>query len=288
MGVASEYWFDGPDGLRLFSRVYPGPTAAAPVVLCLHGLMRTGRDFEDLAEHLAVRCRVIVPDVRGRGLSARDPNFNNYQIPVYLGDVLRLLTGLGVQKATLIGTSMGGLMGMVLAAAQPQLLAGIVLNDIAPEVDPAGLERIRGYAGKAAPVRDWAGAIAQMRSIYGPALPGLSDARWEKLTRACYRADARGVPQPDADPGIAEPLKDASKAAPDLWPLFGAIARIPMLAIRGDHSDIVSAATLERMQREKPDLKTVIAKNRGHAPLLDEPECVAAIDEFLTRSAAIT
>jgi pimeloyl-ACP methyl ester carboxylesterase len=279
--MASEYWFDSQDGLRLFSRVYPGPTAAAPAVLCLHGLMRTGRDFEDLAAHLAPRCRVIVPDVRGRGLSARDPNFNNYQIPVYLGDVLQLLTGLGVQKVTIIGTSMGGLMAMVLGATQPQLLAGIVLNDIAPEVDKAGLERIRGYAGKAPPVRDWPAAVAQVRLVYGPALPGLSDARWEKLTRACYRSDAQGVPQPDADPKIAEPLKDTSKAAPDLWPLFGAVARIPMLAIRGDNSDIVSPATLERMKREKPDLKTVIAKNRGHAPLLDEPECVQGIDEFL-------
>jgi pimeloyl-ACP methyl ester carboxylesterase len=286
--MASEYWFDSQDGLRLYSRVYPGPTATAPVVLCLHGLMRTGRDFEDLAEHLAPRCRVIVPDVRGRGNSARDPNFNNYQIPVYLGDVLRLLNGLGVQKATIIGTSMGGLMAMVLGATQPQLLGGIVLNDIAPEVDNAGLERIRGYAGKAPPVRDWASAINVVRLVYGPALPGLSDARWEKLTRGCYRADAQGVPQPDADPKIAEPLKDTSRAAPDLWPLWGAIAKIPMLAIRGDNSDIVSPATLERMKREKPDLKTVIAKNRGHAPLLDEPECLAAIDEFLAGAAAIT
>jgi pimeloyl-ACP methyl ester carboxylesterase len=279
--AASEYWFDSQEGLRLFSRVYPAPTAAAPVVLCLHGLMRTGRDFEDLAEHLAARYRVIVPDVRGRGLSARDPNFNNYQIPVYLADLQRLLTGLGAPRVTIIGTSMGGLMAMVLAAMQPQMIAGIVLNDVAPEVDKAGLERIRGYAGKAPPVRDWAGAIAVVRGVYGPALPGISEARLEKLTRAGYREDAQGVPQPDADPMIAEPLKDTSKAAPDLWPLWGAIAKVPMLAIRGEHSDIVSAATLERMRREKPDLRTVIARSRGHAPLLDEPECVQGIDELL-------
>jgi pimeloyl-ACP methyl ester carboxylesterase len=279
--AASEYWFESEEGLKLFSRVYPAPTAAAPVVLCLHGLMRTGRDFEDLAEHLAARYRVIVPDVRGRGFSARDPNFNNYQIPVYLVDLQRLLKGLGAPRVTIIGTSMGGLMAMVLAAAQPQMLAGIVLNDVGPEVDLAGLERIRGYAGKAPPARDWAGAVAQVRLVYGQALPNLSDARWERFTRACYRADAQGVPQPDADPLIGEPLKDISKAAPDLWPWWGATRKVPILAIRGEHSDILSAATLERMRREKPDLRTVTARNRGHAPLLDEPECVAAIDEFL-------
>lgn len=279
--AASEYWFDSQEGLRLFARVYPGPGPAAPAVLCLHGLMRTGRDFEDLAVHLAARYRVIVPDVRGRGLSARDPNFGNYQIPVYLADLQRLLAGLGAARVAIVGTSMGGLMGMVLAATQPQLLSGVVLNDVGPEVDPVGLERIRGYAGKAPPVRDWAGAVAVVRMVYGPALPGLSEARLEKLARASYREDAQGVPQPDADPLIAEPLKDTSKAAPDLWPLWGAIAKVPMLAIRGAASDILSAATLARMQREKPDLRTLQVADRGHAPLLDEPECVQAIDEFL-------
>jgi pimeloyl-ACP methyl ester carboxylesterase len=277
----AEYWYESQEGLRLFARVYPAPGAAAPTVVCLHGLMRTGRDFEDLAAHLAVHSRVIVPDVRGRGLSARDPNFNNYQIPVYVADLQRLLTGLAAARIALIGTSMGGLMAMVLAAMQPDLVAGIVLNDVGPEVDRSGLERIRGYAGKSPPVRDWAGALAQVRAVYGPALPGVEEARLMKLARAGYREDAQGVPRPDADPLIAEPLKDTSKAAPDLWPLWGAIARVPMLAIRGAQSDILSAATLARMQRDKPDLRVLTVANRGHAPLLDEPECVAAIDEFL-------
>jgi pimeloyl-ACP methyl ester carboxylesterase len=283
--ASAEYWFDSQDGLRLFSRVYPPPAATAPVVLCLHGLMRTGGDFEDLAAHLAARCRVIVPDVRGRGLSARDPNFNNYQIPVYLADLQRLLAGLGAARVTVIGTSMGGLMAMVLAAMYPGVVAGIVLNDVGPEVDRSGLERIRGYAGKSAPVRDWAGAVAQVRAVYGAAWPGLEASRWEKIARASYRADAHGVLQPDADPLIAELLKDTSRAAPDLWPLWGAIAKVPMLAIRGAHSDILSAATLARMQREKPDLRVLTVANRGHAPLLDEPECVQAIDEFLPTAA---
>ncbi|HKD53894.1 MAG TPA: alpha/beta hydrolase [Steroidobacteraceae bacterium] len=284
--AAAEYWFDSPDGLRLFSRVYAAPGAGAPVVLCLHGLMRNSRDFEDLAPHLAARYRVIVPDVRGRGLSARDPNFNNYQIPVYLSDLTQLFTGLGIERVSIIGTSMGGLMAMVLAVMQPQLITRMVLNDVGPEIDPQGLERIRGYAGKAAPVSSWPEAVASVRGVYGAAWPGLSDERWERIARLSYRANAQGVPEADADPLIGEPLKDTAAAAPNLWPLWGMLARVPVLAIRGAQSDILSAATLARMQREKRDLKVLTVADRGHAPMLDEPECVAAIDEFLAGSAA--
>jgi len=282
--TAAEYWFDSQEGLRLFSRVYAGPSAGAAVVVCLHGLMRNSRDFEDLAPHLAARYRVIVPDVRGRGFSARDPNFNNYEIPVYLNDLLLLLTGLGVGRARIIGTSMGGLMAMVLGVMQPQLVAGIVLNDVGAELDPQGLERIRGYAGKSAPVRSWEEAVADVRGIYGSVWPGLSDERWQRIARLSYRASAQGVPEADADPLIAEPFRDPKTGAPNLWPLWGALAKVPILAIRGAHSDILNAATLARMQHEKPDLEVLEVANRGHAPVLDEPECLAAIDEFLARA----
>ena len=277
----AEYWFDSHDGLRLYSRVYASAAADAPVVLCLHGLMRNSRDFGALALQLAARHRVIVPDMRGRGLSARDPNFNNYQIPVYLQDVLTLLAGLGAAHASIIGTSMGGLMAMLLAVTQPKLVSRIVLNDVGPEVDPRGLERIRGYAGRAAPVHSWPEAAAQVRADYGAAWPDLSDARWDEIARLSYRANAQGVPEADADPLIREPLRDTSRAAPDLWPLWRTLARLPILAIRGAHSDILNAATLQRMQRDKPDLEVLTVANRGHAPLLDEPECVAAIERFL-------
>jgi pimeloyl-ACP methyl ester carboxylesterase len=286
VAAAAEFWFDSQDGLRLFSRVYAGPRADAPVVLCLHGLMRNSRDFEELAAHLAPRYRVVVPDVRGRGLSARDPKFSNYQVPTYLADLMPLFTGLGFQRASIIGTSMGGLMAMVLAAMQPQLVARIVLNDVGPELDPHGLERIRGYAGRSDPVRSWEEAIAQVRAIYASAWPGLSDQRWQRIARVSYRENAQGVPEADADPLIAEPLRDTNAAAPALWPLWGALAKVPILAIRGANSDILSAATLARMRREKPDLKALVVANRGHAPLLDEPECVAAIDEFLAAGGA--
>jgi pimeloyl-ACP methyl ester carboxylesterase len=279
----AEYWFDSDDGLKLYSRIYAGPAADSPVILCLHGLTRNSRDFEQLARHLAADHRVIVPDVRGRGLSARDPNFNNYQIPVYLKDVLTLLAGLGASRAAVIGTSMGGLMAMLLAATQPGLVSGIVLNDVGPEVDPAGVERIRGYVGKAAPVRSWPEAVARTRSVYGSAWPGLSDARWEEIARLGYRANSEGVPEADADPLIGEPLRNSNAATPDLWPLWKALARVPILAIRGAHSDILSVATLARMQREKTDLDVLTVADRGHAPLLDEPECVVALDRFFSQ-----
>ncbi|MBV8909135.1 MAG: alpha/beta hydrolase [Gammaproteobacteria bacterium] len=278
---AGEYWFESHDGLRLFSRVYPGPDAGAPVVLCLHGLMRNGRDFGKLAAQLAVRYRVVVPDVRGRGLSARDPNFRNYQIPVYLQDLTALLTQLGAPRVAIIGTSMGGLMAIALAASAPQWLTAIVLNDIGPEVDPVGLQRIRGYAGTAAPVRTWEEAIVQLRATYGSVWPGLSGDRWEELVRLSYRENASGIPQVDADPRIGELLRDTRGATPDLWPLWKTLARVPTLAIRGAHSDVLSAATLERMRRCRSDLKTLTVANRGHPPLLDEPECLAAIEDFL-------
>jgi pimeloyl-ACP methyl ester carboxylesterase len=170
-------------------------------------------------------------------------------------------------------------MAMVLAAMQPALVARMVLNDVGPQIDPAGLERLRGYVGKSAPVRSWPEAVAQVREVYGAAWPGLSESRWQQIARLSYRADAHGVPQLDADPLIGEPLRD--RPAPDLWNLWSALRHVPMLALRGEHSDILSAATLARMQHEKPDLRVLSVANRGHPPLLDEPQCLAAIDEFL-------
>jgi len=278
---ADEYWYGSFDRLQLFSRVYPGPSPGAPVVLCLHGLTRNSRDFEDLAPHLTARYRVIVPDIRGRGLSARDPNPGNYQIPVYLHDLERLLTGLGAERVAVVGTSMGGLIAMLLAATQPARISRIVLNDVGPEVDPAGLTRIRGYAGKGAPVATWEEATAQLRTIFGAAWRGLDDARWKTLARRSYRTNDHGTLEVDADPMIGEVVRQSSAAAPDLWGLWGALARTPILALRGEHSDILSPATLARMQREKADLEVLTVADRGHAPLLDERDSLAKLDAFL-------
>ncbi len=271
------------DGLKLYARVYDAPAAGAAPVLCLHGLTRNSRDFEDLAPHLQQRHRVIVPDVRGRGLSARDPNPQNYQPAIYLQDILTLIDTIDAQRVAVIGTSMGGLLAMMLAVGHRDRVAGVVLNDMGPEVDPVGLERIKGYAGRLPAPKNWDDAIAQTRSMFGEAWPNLSAERWSTLTRRGYREEA-GVLSVDADPMIGEMLRAApAVASATLWPFWNALHGIPMLAIRGAQSDILSVAIFAKMKAENPELVQLEVAQRGHAPLLDEPECVAAIDAFLAR-----
>lgn len=271
------------DGLELYSRVYDAAPAGALSVLCLPGLTRNSRDFEALAPYLARRYRVVCPDLRGRGLSARDPQWRNYHPGVYVGDIERLMDVLELQRVAIIGTSLGGLLAMLLAAALPQRVAGIVVNDIGPQADPRGIERVRSYAGKLPPVRSWEEAIAQHRQVNGQAWPGLTDEQWAVLARRCYREDASGVPVFDYDPRIGELISAAPAVPADLWSVFSRLRAMPMLVIRGELSDILSLGILQRMQREKPDLESLTVPDRGHAPLLDEPQEIAAIDRFLKR-----
>jgi len=278
----TESYWTSHDGLRLYSRVYEGPAGAASV-LCLHGLTRNSRDFEDLAPHLQHHYRVIVPDLRGRGLSARDPNPQNYQPAIYIQDIVALLDTLSAAQVTVIGTSLGGLLAMMLGVGHRSRIAGIVLNDIGPEADPAGIERIKGYAGRLPPPKDWSDAIAQTKSMFGDAWPNLTAERWSTITRRGFREDASGALSVDADPKIGEMLRAAPAATANLWPFWTALRGIPMLAIRGERSDILSAATFARMKAENLDLEQLEVAQRGHVPLLDEPECIAAIDALLAR-----
>jgi pimeloyl-ACP methyl ester carboxylesterase len=279
----TEIDWQSHDGLRLYARVYAGPDKTAPTVLCLHGLTRTSRDFEDLALHLQRRYRVIVPDLRGRGFSARDPHLQNYRPAIYIQDILALLDTVDAPRVRIIGTSLGGMLAMMLGFSQPARIAGIVLNDIGPEIDPVGIERIKQYAGRLPPARTWAEAVAQTQAVYGDAWPGIAPERWAALARRGYREDAAGAVEVDADPNIGEALRAAPAAAPDLWPLWSALRAVPMLAIRGARSDILSAAAFARMKRENPGLQQLEVADRGHVPLLDEPECIAALDDFLRR-----
>jgi pimeloyl-ACP methyl ester carboxylesterase len=279
----TEIDWQSHDGLRLYARVYESPIKVAPTVLCLHGLTRNSRDFEDLAPHLQRRYRVIAPDLRGRGFSARDPRPQNYQPGIYAQDILALLGTVDAPRVSLIGTSLGGMLAMMLGVSHPARIAGIVLNDVGPEIDPMGIERIKQYAGRLPPARTWNEAVAQTRTVYGDAWPGLAWDRWEALARRGYREDAAGRVELDADPNIGEALRAAPASAPDLWPLWSALRNVPTLAIRGVRSDILNAATFARMKSENPDLQQLEVANRGHAPLLDEPECIAALDAFLSR-----
>jgi pimeloyl-ACP methyl ester carboxylesterase len=287
-----EQRWTSAEGLELYCRIYErlaplkaaagGPLAPRPLtVLCLPGLTRNSRDFEALAPHLATRYRVICPDLRGRGLSARDPQWRNYHPGTYLADLQGLMQVLELERVAIIGTSLGGLLGMMLGATVPERVAGLVLNDIGPEVDPKGIERIKSYTGMLPPVRTWDEAVEQLRTVYGSAWPGLSDETWSCLVHRSYRADAAGAPVLDCDPRVGDALRAAPAAPGALWPVFARLHSIPMLAIHGALSDLLSVSTLERMQREKPDLERVTVGNRGHVPLLDEPEALTAIDRFL-------
>jgi pimeloyl-ACP methyl ester carboxylesterase len=280
---STDFFYNSADGLRLFCGLYTAKRSGGVPVLCLPGLTRNSRDFASLAVHLAERHPVLTPDLRGRGRSAWDPDPTRYQLPTYVQDMFALLQSCSLNRVLVVGTSLGGLMGMVMAAMKPDMIAGVVLNDAGPEIDPSGLRRIAGYAGKLPPVFSWAEAAAQARSVYGLALPGLTDAEWLEYAHRGYRENEAGAPIPDMDPRIGEAFRNPSAAAPDLWPLYAQIKGVPMLVIRGSLSDLLSAATVARMAREKPDLQHTTVTNRGHTPLLNEPECLAAIDAFVLR-----
>jgi pimeloyl-ACP methyl ester carboxylesterase len=279
----SETHWQSHDGLRLYARVYEAANKGAPTVLCLHGLTRNSRDFEDLAPHLMSRYRVIAPDLRGRGLSARDPQMQNYQPTVYVKDILALLDAVDAPRVAIIGTSLGGMLAMMLGYGYAGRVAGMVLNDVGPEIDPEGIERIKQYAGRLPPAGTWRVAVAQTVAVFGEAWPGLPPQRWGQLARRGYREDAAGVVTADADPNIGEALRAAPAAALDLWPLWRSLRNIPTLGVRGARSDILSAATFARMKSENPGLEQLEVADRGHVPLLDEPECLAALDNFLSR-----
>ena len=283
-GSFIESFFRSPDGLQLYFRDYAGDARKAPV-LCLHGLTRNSRDFAALAERIAPTRRVIVPDQRGRGRSQYDPQWLNYHPRTYVDVMWTLLRELSIERVIVVGTSLGGLMAMLMAATRPQALAGVVLNDIGPEIDPTGAARIQSYAGRLPPVRTWNDAAAQMKMTFGLAMPEYSDAQWLAFARQSFDAGDDGVPRLASDPKIGDAIRSIPPppgATQAMWDALRQLRTIPSLALRGAHSDLLSAATFERMQREVPSLVAVTVANRGHAPQLDEPDALRAIDTFLS------
>ena len=202
---------------------------------------------------------------------------------MYLADLAALLDDARVARLVIVGTSLGGLLAMMLGAREPTRIAGIVLNDIGPEIDPVGRARIATYVGRSPPVRNWDEAVRQTRATYGIALPGFTDADWLTLARRSY-VEVDGVPRLDMDAMIGEAMRNPPPDSPqDVWPVFAALRAVPMLVLRGELSDVLSATTLARMEREHPRLHGVTVARRGHPPLLDEPESLAAIDAYLSR-----
>ena len=278
-----EYW-TSRDGLRLHYRDYPG-AANRPPVLCLHGLTRNSRDFESLAGRLSGDWRVIVPDFRGRGDSEHDPVSARYMPPTYALDVLQLLDEQGIGEAVFIGTSLGGLVTMIVAATARQRIAGALLNDVGPELSEAGIERIRDYVGKPMLFTGWDDAAEQFAARYSDRHPRYAREEWVRYAKRVCRETARGV-ELDYDLAIAEPFQNVDSnatGAPDAWPLYCALAGGPLTILRGEQSDLFTREIAERMAEMIPDAELVTVPGVGHAPDFDEPEAIAAVDRLLQR-----
>jgi pimeloyl-ACP methyl ester carboxylesterase len=281
-----DYFYPSADGrLQLYARDYAGD---GPALLMMHGLTRNSADFAELAERLAGRYRIVAVDQRGRGRSEYDDDSANYTPAIYCGDMLGLIARLGLDRPVLIGTSMGGLMAMIMGSMAPAAYRGIVLNDVGPVLEQAGLDRITDYVGKTGEVTDWASAAAYCRDTNGYAFPGYGDDEWMAFARRLFREDDAGVPRLAYDPMIGEGLKGDQPSAvpPDLWPMWDAVKPIPILAIRGAISDILSADTVTEMGARHPGMETGEVAGIGHAPMLDEPEALAAIERFIAKVCA--
>ncbi len=277
-----EVTYQSDDGLTLYARDYP-KHPPAQTLLCMHGLTRNSSDFEPLCDYLHQEYRIVSVDQRGRGRSQYDPNIDNYQPARYVQDMFTLIEHLGLDKPVLVGTSMGGLMAMIMQATQVDGFAGLILNDIGPEVNPAGLARIASYVGKSEPVSNWDEAVSQVKLTNQAAFPAYSDDQWRAFAARLYRENDQGVPVLQYDSSIAKPMDDGNTeaVAPDLWPVFEACRSLPVLVIRGELSDILHPDCVSRMHDRHPGMQSVEVPGVGHAPMLDEPLAVDAIQRFL-------
>lgn len=279
----SELIWRTRDGLSLYARDYGAANAKLPVV-CIPGLTRNSRDFEEVAPWVAAQGRrVLAVDLRGRGRSDRDSDPRRYHPRVYADDMDALLAEIGAQKALFVGTSLGGLVTMTLAVRHPRLIGGAVLNDVGPRIAKAGLVRIRGYAGKSTPVSSWAEAAAYAKSTNGLAFPDYPEDAWLPFARRMF-SEADGKPVLDYDPRVfraPNPIA-AWLAQPLLWAAFKRLAKAgPLLLVHGEFTDIIDAATIRRMQRIAVHMQVAAVPRVGHAPMLSEPHARDALKRFL-------
>lgn len=283
-GWADRAW-RADDGLTLCFRDYPGPPDRPPVIP-LHGLTRNARDSADLAERLAGDWRVVVPEMRGRGRSDYALDSASYNPVQYVADLKRLLDEEKIERFIAIGTSLGGLMTMLLALEQPARIAAAVLVDVGPQIEPEGLARIREYVGQGGSFPTWMHAARALQELHSGAHPDYALEEWLAMAKRLMALGANGRIAYDYDMGIAEPFQTAEGAAPgDLWPAFEALAGRPLLLVRGELSTILSEATAREMRRRVPELEMVTVPRTGHAPTLAEPEALAAIERLLARVA---
>jgi len=275
-----DRYFTVGDGLRMHYRDYAGAQDKPPI-LCLHGLTRNARDWADFAERYSPGHRVLAIDFRGRALSDYDPQPARYNPMTYSADVIGMLDELGIAQAIFVGTSLGGLVTMVIAATAPERIRASILNDVGPDVDPAGIERILTYVGKDIKFESWDAAAEAIAANYGASFERFTHDDWVRMAKRNCRED-NGEIRFDYDMAIAEPFRTAGPTPQvDLWPLFQALWQKPLLVVRGAKSDLLTAETAARMQFAAPRMKLALVPGVGHAPELNEPEAVEAIDEFL-------
>lgn len=288
-----DEFLSAADGLVLHAKVWhPAARSAAaglPPLVCLPGLARTADDFDAVAQRVAsgTGCkprRVIVLDYRGRGLSGRDRDWRNYDIRIENQDILTALTALGVEDAVFLGTSRGGLHIMVLAATRPGMLRRAILNDIGPIIEAKGLARIRGYVGKLPTPRSWDDAADLCKRLMNAHFTALGPEDWLTYAKLTFQ-EKDGVFTARYDTKLMKVLEalDLSVPLPQLWPQFAGLSHVPLLAIRGENSDLLSPATLEEMTRVHPDCQTYTAPGQGHAPLLIDEAAIERIAAFIAR-----
>jgi len=280
--------YSSADGLALFARDYGDRLSPWLPVVCLPGLTRTSRDFHALALHLSTHRhrprRVIAFDYRGRGRSAWDRKQTGYNPATETADIFDGMAALGVPRAVIVGTSRGGIIGMLMGMARPATVAGLVLNDIGPAVEARGLARLKTYVGRTPVPDDWADAARIQRRLHGGQFTAWSDADWDYFARLTY-GEVDGHPVSDYDPALAGTLAgvEFDQPIPALWDEFRALKDIPVLAIRGANSDLLSAATLAAMAAAHPSVETVTVAEEGHAPLLRHGALLARISAFITK-----
>jgi pimeloyl-ACP methyl ester carboxylesterase len=285
---ATSAFISAPDGLRLHARCFGARSAPALPVVCLPGLARTAADFDALGQALSsdpsTPRRVIALDYRGRGQSEYDRDPANYNFQVELADVLAVMAALDAARAILIGTSRGGILAMLLAAVRPTAIAGVVLNDIGPVIEPKGLIRIKGYVGKLPQPRSFEEGAEILRRLFDAQFPKLGPADWLASARRTFRQE-NGALVPTYDVKLATTLEgvDFEKPFPPLWQQFDALKDRPMLVIRGANSDILSPATVEAMRTRRATLETIEVPDQGHAPLLADADTMAHIANFAAR-----
>jgi pimeloyl-ACP methyl ester carboxylesterase len=283
--ASKDIFITAQDGLRLHVRDYGPHNGAALPVVCLPGLARTVADFDTLAPVLAngnPPRRVIAIDSRGRGQSDYDRNPANYNLAVELGDVVSVLTALEIGPAVFVGSSRGGLLTMLLAVVHPTALAGAVLHDIGPVIDPKGLARIKSYVGKLPQPRDYAEGAEILRRLFDAQFPKVTEGQWLAAAQRTWKRDDGGL-APTYDVQLSKTLADVDieRPLPAMWNEFDALKRVPVFLIRGGNSDILSVATAAAMAERHPGMESIEVPDQGHVPGLDSQDLVQRIGNFL-------